>query len=213
VLERIADPDDEPVVLSELKQQLRTYSSNTDEDGYITNLGIAAREWAESYTGRALMTQTWRLTIDNCRLGGAWPLVLDSVRGPYWGPFWGDFLFPRTGEIRLRRAPVASVETFVSVDPATGAETAVDPSLFALRESNSKFPRLVPQNGANWSQGIFKIEFTAGWDDVDLVPRKFKQAILLHAEAHYDRDPTMMDKLVAAAENLLELECADSGTA
>lgn len=212
ILERIVDPSDEPVTLAELKKQMRTYASDVSEDDYITGLGVAAREWVESYTGRALLTQSWRLTIDNHR-GWNWPIVLDAVRGPYWGPFWGDFFFPRTGEIRLRRAPAASVDKFVSIDPATRAETAVPTNQYSLTEQNSKFPRIVPMNGANWSFGIFKVEFTAGFDDADLLPRKFKQAILLHAEAHYDRDPTMTEKLIAAAQSLVELECTDSGMA
>lgn len=210
-LERLVDADEEPVSLDDLKVQLRTFKG-TSEDSFITNLGIAARQWAETYTGRAFMTQQWRLTISNQKWWN-YPSVTDMVKGPYWGPFIGDFFFPATGEIRLRRSPIASIEKFVSVDPATGAETAVATDQYELTEETSKFPRLVPRNGANWSVGTYRIEFTAGFDDSDLVLQKFKQAILLHAEAHYDRDPEMMPKLVEAAEKLIEIECVDLGIA
>jgi hypothetical protein len=104
-----------------------------------------------------------------------------------------------------------SIDKFVSIDPVTRAETDISDDQFSLADELSRWPRILPQNGANWSQGIFKVEFTAGYSDVDVIPRKFKQAILLHAEAHYDRDPAMMDKLVAAACNLIDRERGDLG--
>ena len=49
----------------EMKRHLRCFMSVTDEDADITNLIAAAREWAEDYTGRALVDQTWRLSLVN----------------------------------------------------------------------------------------------------------------------------------------------------
>lgn len=206
VLELITPPDDEPVSLVEMKTHLREFDSITaDVESQISGLIKAAREWAEDYTGRALMEQAWRLTVDNVRR------PFNSVAGPPYGPpgppYMGIFQPTISGELYLRRAPVIAVTSFVQVDDA-GVETAFDAATYQLREKTSKWPRILPIN-TSWLNGTFKIEFTAGFDDEDLIPFRFKQAIKLYAEALYDRDPIMMPKLIAAAEGLLGPEKAD----
>ena len=49
-LERVTQPDIEPVTLDEMKRHLRCFMSVTDEDDDITALIVAAREWIEDYT-------------------------------------------------------------------------------------------------------------------------------------------------------------------
>ena len=48
---------EEPLNLAEMKEHLRVDAS--DEDALIADYVMAARAWAETYTGRALVTQTW----------------------------------------------------------------------------------------------------------------------------------------------------------
>jgi len=52
----------EPVTLAEAKSYLRQIEN--DEDTEIQREIRAARDWAESYTGRALINQTWELILD-----------------------------------------------------------------------------------------------------------------------------------------------------
>lgn len=52
-----AGPLQEPVTLAELKEYMRV--DTNDEDDLIRSLGVAAREWVEQWTGRALIQQTW----------------------------------------------------------------------------------------------------------------------------------------------------------
>ncbi|MBN9305642.1 MAG: hypothetical protein BGO82_04010 [Devosia sp. 67-54] len=59
----IAGPGEEPVALAEAKAFCRIDGS--DEDALVAALIVAARLQVESLTGRALVTQTWRLTL-NC---------------------------------------------------------------------------------------------------------------------------------------------------
>jgi len=216
LLERISDPEIEPVTLAEIIQHVREFSSLSQESqDELTGLITVAREWAEEYTGRALIDQAWRITIND-----AIPVIGDTVSG-FIGP-GGPYFYAlgwqrwcQRREILLRKSPVLAVTSFVTADSA-GVETVVDPATWALTEPDSKAPRIAALSGASWTAGTaLKIEFRAGFIDMigspptGTVPMRFKQAIKLHAEAHYDRDEKMMGKLLEAAEYLIKPECAD----
>ena len=51
-----------PIALPDAKLQCKV--DTTDDDALVTALIIAATEMAEQYTGRAITTQTWELTLD-----------------------------------------------------------------------------------------------------------------------------------------------------
>ena len=57
----IAPPGEEPVTLAEAKAFCRI--DGADEDALVDALIAAARLQVESLTGRALITQSWRLTM------------------------------------------------------------------------------------------------------------------------------------------------------
>lgn len=210
VLERVSGPAEEPVTLAEAKRHLREFSTVTDNDADITALIQAAREWVEEYTGRALFEQQWRLTIgDNPQI--------DTVSRP------ACYCAPRESlgtEIYLRKSPALAIVSFVSVD-AAGVETAVAATDYELREADSRWPRVVALNGANWSTGVYRIVFRAGYantvsspaEDATVIPERFKQAIKLWVEAHYDRDERMMMVLLNAAEGLVRAERVELGFA
>src|ERR1035437_607104 len=191
-LERITQPEIEPVLLADMKIHLRTFADDTSENTMIEGLIVAAREWVEDYTGRALIDQTWRLTMHGragVTFGGD---IVSGHRGPgpvNYGFYSGLWVWGRHGEIMLRKAPVLAITKFVSVDQA-GAETAVDPTTYELREADSKWPRIVALNGASWSSwltGDLRIEFRAGFADrlgspeqgAEMVPVRLIQAMKL----------------------------------
>jgi uncharacterized phiE125 gp8 family phage protein len=62
-LKRIADPSVEPVTLAEAKLYLRVDTSN--DDTLITDLITSARQMAENWLRRSLITQTWKLSYDD----------------------------------------------------------------------------------------------------------------------------------------------------
>jgi len=222
-LERVTQPEFEPVTLEEMIRQVHEFSS-IDEitRAELADLITAGREWVEDYTGRALVEQTWRLTLLSQAGSNAGGDVVGGRSGP--GPvnydfYEGQWRWGRYGEIVLPKAPALSIVNIISVDQA-GAETALGAATYGLREADSKWPRLVALNGASWSSGItgdMRITFRAGFTDsvgspqlgVERIPVRFKQAIKLHAEAHYDRDKDQMEKLLAAAENLIRPERSD----
>lgn len=220
VLERVIEPESEPVTLAEMKRHLREFDSVTANDDDITNLIVAAREWVEDYTGRALMDQSWRLTVQN----HAASISGDDVGGYSYparlGYYSSVFRWTPTGEILLRKSPALAITSFVTVDNA-GAETAVDAATYELREADSKWPRVFPLNGAAWGTNVFRIVFRAGYADTTgspqqtaaEVPERYKIAMKLWVEAMYDRDPAMMDKLLDAAKAMIKMERVDLGFA
>lgn len=199
-LERISDPTIEPVTLDEAIRQVREFSSleqaGQDE---LTRLITNAREWVEDETGQALIDQTWRLSIGN-------DIILTDTT-PTTGLYWGAFSWAGN-RLYLRRTPVLQITKFVTV-ASDGTETDVDTDTFTLCDAGSKYPYIYAPNGGAWTTGAIIIEFRAGYADLlgsptgsaDDVPARFKQAILLHVEAHYDRDEKMMEKLMQAACN------------
>jgi len=97
-------PTDEPVSLIEAKQHCRIDS--TDDDGLLAGYILAARSWAEDYTRRAFMTQTWDYRIDASIASG------ESVSG--WPEVKvGSACYQR---IHLPKPPLISVTSITYVD-------------------------------------------------------------------------------------------------
>lgn len=212
VMERVVGPEQETITLPEMKQHLRTFENQTGEDDEINGLIVSAREWAETFTGRALVDQTWRLTIGQY----AWAVNnvnTDTVRGAYWGSWPWD---QRNG-IPLHRSPILSLLSVSSIDSANN-ETTISASQYSLREPASKYPRILGVNG-DYLGGAVRIVYRAGYIDtipspaVGAVPMIYKQAMMLWAEANYDRDDKMMPLLIKTAEDLLRQERCELGIA
>lgn len=215
VLERVSEPEIEPVTAAEFVRNVGEFASAATERADDIAMKItAAREWAEKRTGRALIDQAWRLTISD---GSG--TVYDPVVGPPLTGYWGTCP-ERASEVLLRRSPVIGITSFVSVD-AAGVETTIDPTTYELREADSKWPKLVGLNGASWTLGTYRLTFRAGYanrdvspaEGAEVVPARFKQAILLYAEALYDRDEKNIELLMDTAGKLIEAEECGLGIA
>ena len=170
-LMRIADAASEPVTLAEAKTHLRV--TDEAEDDYIAGLIKTAREAVESFTGRALITQSWLFTID------AWP------RDACWP--WVD----------LPRPPLIAV-TAVKTYDAAGAATVWDTAQYGV-DANATPGRLYRAPGAMWPEpgrrvaGI-EIAFTAGYgESAASVPPALRQGLLLQlAHLFQNREPVPM---------------------
>lgn len=71
-------PTAEVISLEEAKLQARV--TLDDEDTLIEGLRIAAREWIEALTGRALLDQVWTMTLDGMRADGVIVLPRPPLR-------------------------------------------------------------------------------------------------------------------------------------
>lgn len=214
VLERVTRPEEETITLLEMKQHLRTYQNQTGEDAEITGLIQMAREWAETFTGRALVDQTWRMTIGEY----AWAInnvSTDTVRGANWGSWPYGYRFQ--DGIPLHKSPVLQIVSVASFD-ANNVETAMNSANYSLREAASKWPRVVGVD-SSYLGGAVRIVYRAGYLDmassppIGAVPLIFKQAMMLWAEANYDRDDKMMPLLIKTAEDMLRQERCELGMA
>ncbi|GGB50966.1 hypothetical protein GCM10011316_23790 [Roseibium aquae] len=153
----VTAPSAEPVSLSEMKAQLRLVSDA--EDGLVTGLIASARQYVERTTRRALITQGWRLYLDN---------------------------WPPGRVVRLPLAPVRSIgQILVFGEDGTGHVLPGD--AYTLDRSSDP-ARLRVRPGAGPSTGALmgvEIDFTAGYGDgASDVPADLRQAIRLLA-AHW----------------------------
>lgn len=149
----LAGPAVEAVSLDAAKAYLRL--DTADEDALVTTLLTAARLHVESTTGLALLTQSWRLVLDD------------------WPP--GRLL-------RLPVGPLASLTAITAYD-ATGTPTALPlagilldatarPPVAFLPEGFGSAPALRPYQG-------LEIDYVAGFGSApEAVPAALTQALL-----------------------------------
>ena len=164
MLKLITPPAAEPVTLDEARAHLRL-TDNT-EDVMLASLILAARQQAETFTGRAFVTQTWELTL----------------------PGFGN------GPVGLVLAPVQSVTsvTYAGEDgaPMTLHDTLLDVTSTPARLVPPPVARWPRTQRGNPSPVV--IRFVAGYGNPADVPQTVKQAILLMvADWHHRRAPSI----------------------
>ncbi|OJU02744.1 MAG: hypothetical protein BGN83_15955 [Rhizobium sp. 63-7] len=148
----IAPPVAEPVTLAEVKAHLRL--DGDDEDVLLGALVKVAREHLERCTGLLMLSQAWRLYLDD------WPV---------------------DGVIRIARGPVQSVETVVVYDEG-GAALDVPLDGHVL-DGGGRPARLVLNQCVKTARAVngIEIDFVAGFGDAAVeVPDTLRRAMLLH---------------------------------
>jgi uncharacterized phiE125 gp8 family phage protein len=164
----ITPPSVEPITLVEAKAHLRV--DHTDDDTLIQGLIAASRTSCENWTGRAFITQTLELVIDD---------------------------FP-SDEILIPKPPLQSV-TSIKYDDADGVEQTLGTLLYAV-DNVSQPGWVVPSSEgwptSIWD-GInsVRIRYVAGYDPgtdspIDLaanVPASIKAAMFLLLGQLYDQ--------------------------
>jgi uncharacterized phiE125 gp8 family phage protein len=186
----LVEPGDEPVSLDLAKAHLRV--DIDDEDELIAHQVATAREYVEAQTGRALMTQTWKLWLDR------FPRM-DRVE--FW-PWASQVL----GAILLPRPPVQSVTSIVW-HGSDGSTHTVDPTTYVF-DNKHAIPRVVTAFNSSWPDttplaSIDGVEVTlvAGAVDRAHVPHMAIQAILLMLGHWYmNREEVVVDLRVKAIE-------------
>ncbi len=184
----VTAPTVEPVCLATAKGHLRV--DQLSDDNLITGLIVAARVWAEAFTRRAIMTQTWDLFLDRFPFQEN-AAGTEAIRVPY---------------------PLLQSVTSVKYTDISGVLQTVDPATYIVDKASEParislaYLKFWPtyQQIANSIQ----IRFVAGYGDTaDKVPQTIKQAMLLCIGHWYQNRETIsgaaMSEVPLAAKSLL----------
>lgn len=178
MIKRTVSPTTEPVTLPEAKGHLNI--TVADDDTLISGLISAAREVCETFTRRALVSQTWRMDLDG---------------------------FPMD-EIQLAPLELQSVTSVAYID-ADGVAQTVDPGKYAVDTSGGViYPAYGEQWPSTRAQrNAVTITYVAGYGAASAVPQVIKQAmLLLISELYENREesgPSNVAQLPMTAERLL----------
>lgn len=189
-LSLVSGPASEPLTTAEAKTHLRV--STSDDDTYIGTLIKVARRAAEHKTGRALLPQTWLMTVD-------------------------DFPRERSRAFRLRRCPVTAV-SWVKYYDTTGTLTTLSTDAYVV-DMKTEPGRIAEAYSYCWPQVYPRIagvtvQYVAGYADAAAVPEGIKQWMLLRIGALYEnREEVQSEKGLTVAvempfmDSLLDDSC------
>lgn len=173
-LQLVTPPAEEPVSLAEAKQHLRV--DGGDDDLLIGSLIIAARQAAETKTGRQLITARWKLVLD----AFPGPSLMQSATG-------ASFSLPGHA-ILLAKCPVQAVVSIEYMD-MNGATQVMPPGDYVL-DAACEPARLTPVFGKTWPPtlpqiGSVIVTFDAGYGAGSSVPEGIKSWIKLRVGSLY----------------------------
>lgn len=166
MLTQLSPPAAEPLTLADAKLHLRVDADITEDDGLIAALIVTARQQAEHRTGRALVTQQWRLGLDR---------------------FADDSL-----ELPLPKLQSVQSVTYLDADGVrqtlAGAEYDV--------VTDELVGRLLPAFGKTWPDcrirpGSVQVSYTCGYGAASDVPQSIKAWMLLAIGAWYENREAM----------------------
>lgn len=181
----VTPPAAEPVSVADAKAHLRL--DTDDEAGLLALLIAGAREVAETVTERALVTQTWRMSLDSWCERDGWRERAEPCLAPLAGRVSGRIA------IELPKPPLVSVASVTTYGEA-GVGAVWEPAAYFVDRAGAP-GRIVRLRGAPWPvpgrpAGGIEIVFTAGYGGPEAVPAALRQAILLLV-AHWfeNREP------------------------
>lgn len=204
----------EPVSIDEAKKQLRLETPL--DDGEVTRLIIAARQYVEQICWRGLLEQTWELVGDGFNIDD--PRELST-----WSNEHGYLSRRRRRDFSLSRPielPMGHLATLVDAAPAVlsvkyidvdGVQRTLDPSLYTV--DNVTAPgRILPAFGQTWpltrdQWDALRVQYVVGWrldaPTPDLapavIPEALKQAVLLLISQMYEhRTPEVLGVMPAS---------------
>lgn len=166
-------PDGLPVTVDNVKSQLRL--THHDDDEMLQKIIIpAAVNWAETFMDRAILTQTWELTLDEF---------------PPW-------------EIKLPKGILQSVIQIQYIDQNGNTQTLTGPTTSPAGTDYQELTtrdyggRVKPQANGSWpgtkshTYDAVTIRMTVGYDQVN-VPPEIMQGILYRAADYYEIGNTL----------------------
>tara|TARA_R100001369_G_C3300431_1_gene165601 strand:- start:295 stop:951 length:657 start_codon:yes stop_codon:yes gene_type:complete len=174
----ITPPIIEPVTLQEVKEYLRV--DDATDERVVRPFIDSARRFCEEHTGRALMTQTLKLSLD----------AFEDNYDPLWeGLRTGPYMNNYKNYIVLPRSPVASVTHLKTFNDANTATTFASANyvLDLVREPS----RIVLKKGFTFPTDLrvanaIEVTYVAGYTSQYLVPEPIKLGIMQHIAYLYE---------------------------
>ena len=161
MLTQLTQPATEPLSLAEVKLHLRVDADLTDDDTLISALIVAARQQAEHRTGRALVSQQWRLGLE----------------------FFPD------DSLELPKPKLISVESITYLD-GDGVRQTISAADYEVI-TDELIGRIIPAYGKSWPScrehpGSVRVDYTCGYGAAADVPQSIKAWMLLAIGAWYE---------------------------
>lgn len=154
-LKLISPPNAEPITTEEAVSYLRLGTIFPDESTYLSSLIKSAREYCENLQGRAYITQTWELTLDE---------------------------FP-DGSIYLPKGELQSVNSFKFIDFKGAENTLVENVDYIVGLKSNRLSPVFGgswYHGDLRPLDAISIVFTCGYgDSKSFVPETTKQAMFM----------------------------------
>jgi len=158
---QLKPPAEEPLTLAEAKLHLRVDADITDDDSLISALIVTARQQAEHRTGRALVSQQWRLGLD---------------------------CFP-DDSLELPKPKLLSVESITYLD-GDGVRQTISAADYEVI-TDELVGRIIPAYGKSWPScrehpGSVRVDYTCGYGAAADVPQSIKAWMLLAIATWYE---------------------------
>ena len=167
-------PDVEPVSVQEVQAVL--VIEEGQDDALIADMIAEAREEIENATGLAMVTQSWRLSLD--RWPGAMADWWDGVRQIAISELYANSPVPW---VHLPRYPLQTVDT-VTVFNEAGAPSVITVANVFDVDPYQQPGRMALKRGQTWPIALrtinaIQIYYTAGYGNAAAVPAPLKRAI------------------------------------
>jgi uncharacterized phiE125 gp8 family phage protein len=172
---RIVQPAVEPVTIAELKAHLAITDSGDDDILY--DLLAEAREQIEQSSGLALISQQWRMTIDQWPAGSSqwWDGVREGHPSMLYGPRGAAW-------VKLPVYPLISVDSVTVFDEDSNSAAVTIANTFDI-DTQQMPGRMGLKFGATWPIALrptnaIQIVYTSGYGSTPAsVPRTLRRAV------------------------------------
>jgi len=182
--QRTTNPATEVATVAEMDTFLRGDNVLESVDGPLLETLIqAAREYAEEFTRRAFITQTWTAYMDR------WPQTKDPL-GWWDGVREGSITMGQANSIELPIGPLQSV-TSVSTFDDDNTETTFDAANYFLNTTRTP-GEIILNTGATWpvftrNRNGVKVVYVCGYgDNATDVPAPLRTAVKMLAAHWYE---------------------------
>jgi len=169
----LSDASVEPVTLAEARTFCR--ETTTDKDAILSGLIVTARKMAEHETGRSLVQEMWKLTLDQ------FPVAIEIPRGPLISVHTVRYL--------------DATETWRTIDPSCYVVDAESVPAWVVPGTNYAWPETAERLNA------VEVIFWAGYGDTAAtVPEPIKTWMLIRI-AHWLDNPSASNDASGAMRN------------